>query len=63
MSRIFKYENLLDALDRLEKGKYTICSIDWCADCTDWLWKWRKISNEQMENCADRVIKLYEESC
>ena len=33
-------------------------SIDWIADRIDWCWKFRHITKEQMEELADRVVKI-----
>lgn len=35
-------------------------SIGWCVDRVDWCWKWRKISEKQMEELADRITVIFE---
>ena len=56
-----RYERLLDTLDKLENYKYTGgLDVHWCSDTISWLWKWRKISEEEMETLCDRVIVLFE---
>lgn len=54
------FEQIDEVLTRLEQYKPTTKTLDWCAHRIDWCWRWRKISKEQMEQLADRVIKLYE---
>ena len=53
-----RHKTLLNALDALEQGRYCGLNIQWCGDTTSWLWKWRKISKEEMEELCDRVITL-----
>ena len=59
--KVSRYERLLDTIDRLENNKYT-GGLDsgWCADTIVWLWKWRKITREEMESLCDRVTALME---
>lgn len=55
------YKEIDSALKPYELNKpYKIYSLDWIADRIDWAWKWRKITKEQMEELADRVVKIYE---
>ena len=35
-------------------------SIDWICNRIDWCWKWKKITKEQMEELADRVVNYLE---
>ncbi len=35
-------------------------TIDNICDKIDWCWKWKKISEEQKNELADRVIKILE---
>lgn len=35
-------------------------SLEWIADRIDWCWKWRKISEKEMVNLAERTTKLFE---
>ncbi len=39
---------------------YHIKTMEWAADRIDWCWKWRKITKEQMEELAERIILYYE---
>jgi len=36
-------------------------SIEWICNRINWCWKWKKISQEEMENFADRIVKVMEE--
>lgn len=54
-----RYTLVLKILDRLERGMYTgSLDIHWCGDSIAWLWKWKKITKEEMESLCDRVITL-----
>ena len=56
-----RYNLLVKAIERLEQGKYTGgLDIDWCCDSITWLWKWRKITEEEMESLCDRMIAIME---
>jgi len=39
---------------------YHIKNIYWAADRVDWAWKWRKITEEEMEELSDRITKIFE---
>ena len=57
--RIYRHKLLLETLDRLEQGKYTSgLDIHWCCDTISWLWKWRKITEEEMNLLCDRAISI-----
>lgn len=63
MAKKSTYERLLETLDRLENYKYvgdTMNKLSWCSDTITWLWKWRKITKEEMESLCNRVIVLFE---
>ena len=48
---------VLKTLDALERGMYTGgLDIHWCGDSIGWLWKWKKITKEEMESLCNRVI-------
>lgn len=55
-----RYNLLLDTIDRYENFKYVPreLSISWCNDSICWLWKWRKISREEMESLCERMIAV-----
>ena len=55
------YEEINKALLEYEEFKpYTRHSIDWITDRIDWCWKFRKITEQQTNELADRVITLLE---
>ena len=41
-----------------EHRSYTTKSIGWICDRIDWCWKWKKITKEQMEELADRIVAV-----
>lgn len=56
------YEELNKALKSYEEFKpYHQYSLDWITDKIDWCWKFKKISEDQMEELVDRVCKVFEE--
>lgn len=56
-----RYSLVLNTLDKLERGMYTGgLDIHWCCDSITWLWKWRKITKEEMESLCDRAIAILE---
>ena len=55
-------KNLDYALTRLELCKPCVVSIDWCCECVDWLWKWRKITPEAKDYYCERIIAYFERS-
>lgn len=38
-------------------------SIDWICNRIDWCWKFRHITEQQMEELTDRVCKVLERKC
>lgn len=40
---------------------YHILTVDQITDKIDWCWKFRKITKGQMEELADRIIKVMED--
>lgn len=55
-----RHELLLDTLHRLETGRYTGLDIYWCGSTIDWLWKFRKITEDEKNSLCDRVIAICE---
>ena len=57
-----RYNLLIDTIERYENFKYVpnTLSISWCCDSIDWLWKWRKITKQEMESLCDRMILIIE---
>ena len=54
------YEKIDRALSQHERHGYYERSIDSICNYIDWAWKWRKITKEQMEECADRACAILE---
>ena len=55
-----RYNLLIQTIERLEHGKYTALDEGWCCDSIAWLWKWRKITEEEMESLCSRMISIME---
>lgn len=55
---LHRHKLLLDTLDKLEQGKYTGLDAHWCCTTIDWLWKWRKITEDELNSLCYRVIAL-----
>lgn len=55
------YAEIDKKLAAVEAGKLGEETLNRCADHITWCWKWRKITREQMESLAERVIKLWED--
>lgn len=55
-----EYRKIHKHLTRIAQGKYCEVTLDWCADRVDWAWKWRKISQEEMEELASWISRLYD---
>ena len=57
-----RYNLLIDTIERYENFKYVSSGLDtgWCCDSIAWLWKWRKITKEEMESLCDRMIAIME---
>lgn len=47
------------SIDRLEKGLYPLHNSSWCANRINWLYKFRYISKEQMQNFCDRMMEVF----
>ena len=57
------YGEIDNAIKSYENYKpYHQHSIDWITDRIDWCWKFRKITESQMEELANRIITILEES-
>lgn len=53
------YSEIDKALKSYEEYKpYHQYSIDWITDRIDWCWKFKKITEDQMTELADRIIKV-----
>lgn len=55
-----RYNLLMDTIERYEDFKYVdrVLSVGWCCDSIAWLWKWRKITKDEMESLCDRMINI-----
>lgn len=55
-----RYNLLINTIERYESFKYVdrTLSIGWCCDSITWLWKWRKITKDEMESLCDRMITI-----
>lgn len=57
---MYRYKLLVRTLDNLEKGMYTEVDIHWCCDTIGWLWKWKKITREEMNVLCKRATAILE---
>ena len=51
-------QQLCNAIDALECGRYCPYTISQITDKIAWLWKWRKISRAEMEVLTNKVIEI-----
>lgn len=51
-------ERVQRELNRMSEGKYSGFTIGQLCDQIDWLWKWRKISHEEMEMMCLQAINI-----
>lgn len=55
-----KIKKIEDTLSRMEKGAYTGLSIGWVTDQIDWLWKFRYINENQLNDlCSHATYVIY----
>lgn len=55
------YEEIDRALREHENYRlYPPKTLEWIANRIDWAWKWRKISEKEMIDLAERTTKLFE---
>ena len=55
------YSEINKAIQSYENFKpFHNYSIDWITNRIDWCWKWKKITQEQMEELVDRICKVME---
>lgn len=55
------YQEIDNALKSYEEYKpWHDKNIDWICNRIDWCWKFRRITEEQMEELADRCCKVLE---
>ena len=51
-------ERLQQELDRMSEGKYSGFTIGQLCDKISWMWKWKKISYEEMEMMSLQAINI-----
>lgn len=53
------YEEINSALKNYESNKpYHTKNIEWICSRIDWCWKWRKISEKEMEELSNRAVEV-----
>lgn len=56
------YEEIDEVLKSYEEYKsYHPKTVMWAADRINWCWKFRKITEEQVEELADRATEIFKE--
>ena len=62
--KINYYDEIDNAIIEYENYKpYHTKTTEWICNRIDWAWKWRKITEAQMNELADRITKVLERSC
>lgn len=51
-----KIKKVEDTLDRMERGLYTGVSIGWVTDQIAWLWKYRYIDHDKLNELTSHAI-------
>ena len=51
-------ERVQKELDRMSAGKYSAFTIGQLCDKITWLWKWRKITKDEMEMMCLQAINI-----
>lgn len=55
------YEEINKALQSYENCKsYHTKTTEWICNRIDWCWKWKKISQEEMEELTNRICLILE---
>ena len=59
-NKLYRYHLLIDTIEKYENFKYVPSNLgfSWCCDTITWLWKWKKISEEEMESLCDRMVVI-----
>ena len=59
-NKLYRYHLLIDTIEKYENFKYVPSNLNfgWCCDTITWLWKWKKISEEEMESLCDRMVVI-----
>lgn len=45
-------------LDRMTEGRYSPYNISDLTDAISWMWKWRKITEEEKNSMVDQAISI-----
>ena len=53
-----KKERVQKILDRMERGQYTGFTIEHIVDKITWLWKWRKITHDELTKMTSQVMRI-----
>lgn len=56
-----KVDKIKYTLDKMERGQYSGLPLSWVTNTISWLWKYRYISEEEMNELADRAIYIMKE--
>lgn len=51
-------EKLQAELDRMSAGKWSAFTVGQLADKVAWMWKWRKITHDEMESMCLQLINI-----
>lgn len=52
------YQEIDYSINRYENGLYPVHDIDWICSRIDWCWKFRHITETQMNELADRICNV-----
>lgn len=58
---LYRYKLLIDSIEKYEAGKPCNISFHWCSNTITWLWKWRKITEDEMKSLCNRMINVMED--
>ena len=54
------YKEIDEVIKSYENFKpYHTKTLEWAADRVEWCWKWKKITEAQMEELAERITIIY----
>ena len=55
-------QQLQTELDRMTAGKYSPYNISYLTDKISWMWKWRKITEEEKNSMVEQAINIIQSS-
>lgn len=55
-----EFVKIHERLCAVETRRYG-ASLDWCIEHLDWAWRWRKITEEEKNQLADRILIILDE--